>query len=98
VVDINLRSPDSVQTVRKNPRCLQPDTRSCSCSPTHCTAPRCRPALDATHAVSRPLDRGAILQRIRAAFPNSQDFDATDRGAILNRGVACDLRQELREA
>jgi len=63
-----------------------------------CTATRCRPALDATHAVSRPLDRGAILQRIRAAFPNSQDLDATDRGAILNRGVACDLRQELREA
>src|SRR5581483_1201776 len=45
-------------------------------------------ALGATDTIARPLDPGAILQRIRAAFPDSQFFDASDRGKLLNRGVA----------
>ncbi len=32
--------------------------------------------------------RKDILQRIRAAFPDTIGFDATDRGKALNRGVA----------
>ena len=31
--------------------------------------------------------RAGILQRIRAAFPDSDGFDETDRGKALNRGV-----------
>jgi putative nucleotidyltransferase with HDIG domain len=45
-------------------------------------------ALGATDTISRPLDASAILQRIRSAFPDSQSYDATDRGKTLNRGVA----------
>jgi putative nucleotidyltransferase with HDIG domain len=45
-------------------------------------------ALGATDTISRPLDAGAILQRVRAAFPDSQSFDASERGKTLNRGIA----------
>jgi HD-GYP domain-containing protein (c-di-GMP phosphodiesterase class II) len=45
-------------------------------------------ALGATDTISRPFDADAILQRIRAAFPDSSGFDATDSGKALNRGVA----------
>ena len=44
-------------------------------------------ALGATDTIARPFDAQAILQRIRAAFPDSHGFDATDRGKTLNRGV-----------
>jgi putative nucleotidyltransferase with HDIG domain len=45
-------------------------------------------ALGATDTILRPLDAQAILQRIRAAFPATETYDATDRGKLLNRGVA----------
>jgi putative nucleotidyltransferase with HDIG domain len=45
-------------------------------------------ALGATDTISRPLDAAGILRRIRAAFPDDDGFDATDRGKTLNRGVA----------
>jgi putative nucleotidyltransferase with HDIG domain len=90
VVDINLRSPESVQLVRKK---LQ--------SEAYLSMPRLFVlahalhhasmqawALGATDTISRPLDARAILQRIRAAFPDSSGFDETDRGKVLNRGVA----------
>ena len=44
-------------------------------------------ALGATDTIARPLEPGAILQRIRAAFPDSQSYDASARGKALNRGV-----------
>jgi putative nucleotidyltransferase with HDIG domain len=44
-------------------------------------------ALGATDTISRPLQPDAILQRIRAAFPDTASYDATDRGKTLNRGV-----------
>jgi HD-GYP domain-containing protein (c-di-GMP phosphodiesterase class II) len=44
-------------------------------------------ALGATDTISRPFDADAILQRIRAAFPDSSGFDATDSGKALNRGI-----------
>jgi putative nucleotidyltransferase with HDIG domain len=90
VVDINLRSPESVQLVRKK---LQSDAYSqmprlfVLADALHHASMQAW-ALGATDTISRPLDAGAILQRIRAAFPDSQSFDNTDRGKTLNRGVA----------
>jgi putative nucleotidyltransferase with HDIG domain len=89
VVDINLRSPESVQRVRNKLRsdaylsmprlfvladALHPGTMQAW-------------ALGATDTISRPLQPDAILQRIRAAFPDTASYDATDRGKTLNRGV-----------
>jgi putative nucleotidyltransferase with HDIG domain len=45
-------------------------------------------ALGATDTISRPFDAQGILARIRSAFPDSEGFDATDRGQALNTGVA----------
>jgi putative nucleotidyltransferase with HDIG domain len=90
VIDINLRSAESVQRVRNK---------------LHREAYRDMPrlfvladalhhgsmqawALGATDTISRPFDAAGILQRIRAAFPDSDGFDATNRGKSLNRGVA----------
>jgi len=90
VVDINLRSLESVQTVRKK---LQADAYSqmprlfVLADALHHASMQAW-ALGATDTISRPLDPGAILQRIRAAFPDSHFYDATDRGKTLNRGVA----------
>ena len=44
-------------------------------------------ALGATDTISRPFDAQAILQRVRAAFPDSSGYDETDRGKAPNRGV-----------
>ncbi|MBV9565871.1 MAG: HD domain-containing protein [Bradyrhizobium sp.] len=90
VVDINLRSPESVQMVRNKLR-----------SKAYSAVPRLFVLADALHHASmqawalgatdtimRPLDAHAILQRIQAAFPASETYDATDRGKMLNRGVA----------
>jgi putative nucleotidyltransferase with HDIG domain len=90
VVDINLRSPESVQMVRNR---LRADVYSdmprlfVLADALHHASMQAW-ALGATDTISRPLDAKAILQRIRAAFPDSQSFDATDRGKTLNRGVA----------
>src|SRR5215471_7609356 len=90
VVDINLRSPESVQMVRNR---LRADVYSdmprlfvLAEALHHATMQAW--ALGATDTISRPLDPKAILQRIRAAFPDSEGFDATQRGKTLNRGVA----------
>src|SRR6202165_3957447 len=90
VVDINLRSAESVQRVRNKLR-----------GPAYRGMPRLFVLADALHhgsmqawalgatdTISRPFDAAGILQRIQAAFPDSQGFDATDRGKALNRGVA----------
>ena len=90
VVDINLRSAESVQRVRNK---LRHDS--------YRSIPRLFVLADALHhgsmqawalgatdTISRPLDAAGILRRIRAAFPDDDGFDATDRGKTLNRGVA----------
>lgn len=89
VVDINLRSPESVQLVRNR---LRADA--------YRSVPRLFVLADALHhgsmqawalgatdTIARPFDEQSILQRIRAAFPDTDRFDATDRGKALNRGV-----------
>jgi putative nucleotidyltransferase with HDIG domain len=89
VVDINLRSAESVQLVRNK---LQTEA--------YREMPRLFVLADALHhgsmqawalgatdTISRPFDAQGILQRIRAAFPDSDGYDATYRGKALNRGV-----------
>ena len=89
VVDINLRSPESVQIVRNKLR-----------SEAYRAMPRLFVLADALHhgsmqawalgatdTISRPFSPEGILQRIRAAFPDTAGYDATDRGKALNRGV-----------
>src|SRR5215475_6881519 len=90
VVDINLRSAQSVQMVRNKLRSeaySQMPRLFVLADALHHASMQAW-ALGATDTISRPLDAGAILQRIRAAFPISQGYDDTDRGKTLNRGVA----------
>src|ERR1700761_7381120 len=90
VVDINLRSAESVQRVRNKLR-----TESYRAMPRlfvladalHHGSMQAW-ALGATDTISRPFDAQGILARIRSAFPDSDSFDATDRGQALNTGVA----------
>src|SRR5579863_5066566 len=89
VVDINLRSAESVQRVRNKLRHesyrSMPRLFVLSDALHHGTMQAW--ALGATDTIARPFDAAGILQRIRAAFPDSQGFDATERGKTLNRGV-----------
>ena len=89
VVDINLRSAESVQRVRNK---LQNDAyRSVPrlfvlADALHHASMQAW-ALGATDTIARPFDAKDILRRIRAAFPDSSGYDETDRGKALNRGV-----------
>ncbi len=74
VVDINLRSPESVQQVRDKLR-----------AEAYQDMPRL--FVGATDTIARPFDAQGILQRIRAAFPDDSSYNETDRGKALNRGV-----------
>ena len=89
VVDINLRSAESVQRVRNKLKHesyrSMPRLFVLSDALHHGTMQAW--ALGATDTIARPFDAAGILQRIRAAFPDSQGFDATERGKTLNRGV-----------
>ena len=89
VVDINLRSAESVQTVRNKLRAdayrEMPRLFVLADALHHGTMQAW--ALGATDTISRPFDAKGILQRIRASFPDSEGYDATDRGKALNRGV-----------
>ncbi|MGB9118423.1 HD-GYP domain-containing protein [Bradyrhizobium sp.] len=90
VVDINLRSAESVQRVRNKLRReayrAMPRLFVLADALHHGSMQAW--ALGATDTISRPFDAEGILQRIHAAFPDSHGFDATDRGKTLNRGVA----------
>jgi putative nucleotidyltransferase with HDIG domain len=90
VVDINLRSAESVQRVRNKLRHesyrAMPRLFVLADALHHGSMQAW--ALGATDTIARPFDAAGILQRIRAAFPDSHGFDATERGKTLNRGVA----------
>ncbi len=90
MVDINLRSSESVQQVRNKLR-----------AEAYRSVPRLFVLADALHhgsmqawalgatdTIARPFDAESILQRIRSAFPDTDRFDATASGKALNRGVA----------
>src|ERR1700742_3826621 len=89
VVDINLRSPESVQLVRNK---LRADAYSSMprlfvlAEALHHASMQAW-ALGATDTIALPLEAGAVLQRIRAAFPDTGGYDASARGKALNRGV-----------
>jgi putative nucleotidyltransferase with HDIG domain len=90
VVDINLRSAESVQRVRNKLRAeayrSMPRLFVLADALHHGSMQAW--ALGATDTISRPFDAQGILQRIRSAFPDNHGFDATDRSKALNRGVA----------
>src|SRR6202030_177184 len=90
VVDINLRSAESVQLVRNKLRTeayrAMPRLFVLADALHHGSMQAW--ALGATDTISRPFDARGILQRIRSAFPDSNEFDTTDRGKVLNTGVA----------
>ncbi len=90
VIDINLRSAESVQRVRNKLRreAYRDMPRLFVLADALHHGSMQAWALGATDTISRPFDAAGILQRIRAAFPDSDGFDATDRGRTLNRGVA----------
>ena len=89
VVDINLRSPESVQQVRNklSGEAYREMPRLFVLADALHHASMQAWALGATDTISRPFDAQGILQRVRAAFPDSDAYDATDRGKTLNRGV-----------
>jgi len=90
VVDINLRSAESVQRVRNKLRHesyrAMPRLFVLADALHHGSMQAW--ALGATDTISRPFDAAGILQRIRAAFPDNEAYDSTDRGKTLNRGIA----------
>jgi putative nucleotidyltransferase with HDIG domain len=90
VVDINLRSPESVQRVRNKLRAeayrSMPRLFVLADALHHGSMQAW--ALGATDTISRPFDAEGILQRIRSAFPDTVRFDATASGKALNRGIA----------
>jgi putative nucleotidyltransferase with HDIG domain len=90
VVDINLRSAESVQRVRNKLRAQAyrslPRLFVLADALHHGSMQAW--ALGATDTISRPFDAEGILQRIHAAFPDSNGFDATESGKALNSGVA----------
>src|ERR1700692_1023649 len=90
VVDIHLRSAESVQKVRSRLRgeAYRAMPRLFVLADALHHASMQAWALGATDTISRPFDARGILQRIRAAFPDSNEFDTTDRGKVLNSGVA----------
>jgi putative nucleotidyltransferase with HDIG domain len=89
VVDINLRSPESVQLVRSKLRAeayrSMPRLFVLADALHHGSMQAW--ALGATDTISRPFDSEGMLQRIRAAFPNTSGFDKTASGKALNAGI-----------
>jgi putative nucleotidyltransferase with HDIG domain len=90
VVDINLRSAESVQRVRNRLRAdayrALPRLFVLADALHHGSMQAW--ALGATDTISRPFDAEGILARIRSSFPDSDGYDATDHGQTLNNGVA----------
>src|ERR1700692_3410041 len=90
VVDINLRSPETVQRVRNKLRTeayrAMPRLFVLADALHHGSMQAW--ALGATDTISRPFDAEGILQRIRSAFPDSSGFDVTTSGKALNTGMA----------
>jgi putative nucleotidyltransferase with HDIG domain len=90
VVDINLRSAESVQLVRNKLRAESwralPRLFVLADALHHGSMQAW--ALGATDTISRPFDSESILQRIHAAFPDSHGLDITPSTEALNNGVA----------
>ncbi|WP_295844547.1 HD domain-containing phosphohydrolase [Tardiphaga sp.] len=89
VVDINLRSAESVQRVRNKLRAKAyeaiPRLFVLADALHHGSMQAW--ALGATDTIARPFDARGVMQRIRAAFPSPHDEDFSARGKALTRGV-----------
>jgi putative nucleotidyltransferase with HDIG domain len=90
VVDINLRSAESVQRVRDKLRRdayrAMPRLFVLADALHHGSMQAW--ALGATDTIARPFDAESILQRIQSAFPDTGGFDSTPSGKALNTGIA----------
>src|SRR5258708_36900968 len=82
VVDINLRSAESVQRVRDKLRgeAYRSSPRLFVLADALHHGSMQAWALGATDTISRPFDAAGILQRIHAAFPDTIRLDATASG------------------
>lgn len=90
VVDIDLRSAEAVQRVRR--KLIGKDYESMPrlfvlADALHHGSMQAW-ALGATDTIERPFEPRAILQRVRAAFPDSNEFDDSESGRALSEGVA----------
>src|SRR5437879_335633 len=90
IVGINLRSPESVQQIRNKLRgdAYRALPRLFVLADALHHGSMQAWALGATDTISRPVDAEGILQRIRSAFPDSNEFNTSDRGKIWNSGGA----------
>src|SRR5882757_2055836 len=90
VVDINLRSAESVQRVRNKlvGQAYRAMPRLFVLADALHHGSMQAWALGATDTIARPFDAEGILQRIQAAFPDSSGFDTTPSGKALNTGIA----------
>ncbi|MCO5131993.1 MAG: HD domain-containing protein [Xanthobacteraceae bacterium] len=90
VVDIDLRCPESVQRVRRKltDKSYQSMPRLFVLADALHHGSMQAWALGATDTIERPFDARAILQRVRAAFPDTNDVDRSAGGQALNKGVA----------
>jgi HD-GYP domain-containing protein (c-di-GMP phosphodiesterase class II) len=90
VVDINLRSADSVQLVRRKllGGAYQPMPRLFVLADELHHGSMQAWALGATDTIARPFDPRDLLLRIRAAFPDPSEDTAVARAAALSDGVA----------
>lgn len=91
VVDINLRSAETVQQVRRKllGSGYKPMPRLFVLADLLHHGAMQAWALGATDTIARPFDPDDILQRIRAAFPSSDDeVEAGSKGKDLSKGVA----------
>ena len=89
VIDINLRSAETVQRVRTKLRASAYETVPrlfVLADALHHGAMQAW-ALGATDTIARPFDARGVLQRIRAAFPDPHDEDFSASGKALTRGV-----------
>jgi putative nucleotidyltransferase with HDIG domain len=89
IVDINLRSSESVQRIRNKlqKKAYQAVPRLFVLADALHHGSMQAWALGATDTIARPFDARGMLQRIRAAFPDPHDHDFTASGKALNRGV-----------
>ena len=89
IVDINLRSAETVQRVRNKLRASAYESVPrlfVLADALHHGAMQAW-ALGATDTIARPFEPSGVLQRIRAAFPGPHDVDLSASGKALTRGV-----------
>ena len=90
VIDVDLRSAESVQRVRDKLRAeaYRPVPRLFVLADALHHGSMQAWALGATDTISRPFDAQSILMRVCSAFPDGETYDVTASGKALNRGVA----------